>query len=143
VTAPEGFVTVEVDPETGLLATPMCPRRVRQELPGWRAPLRTCGAHMPQQQLAYFDAPTGYGPQGQSDGLAEYISGRASERPPVRIRDDVTLLFGQGSEIHVGRGSTVPTLRQGSTLETPVAGPESGPSGSSDARPIDGLLPRR
>ena len=104
IAAPPGFVTVELDPTTGLLATPLCPRRVREELPAWRAPLRKCDLH--QQQLASLwytpDAPD----VPSEESLSDFIARSHPERPPVRIHNDVTRMFGQGSDIQVERGSS-------------------------------------
>jgi penicillin-binding protein 1B len=117
--APAGFVSVEVDPVTGLVATPLCPRRTRLELPVGRAPVRECDQHLPQ--IAYVDPGLGSDP----DSLSAWIA-RSSERAPVRVHDDVTRLFGQGIDIRVGRGDTPAT-----SVREPVM-----PSGASDARSL-------
>ncbi len=102
--APPGFVTVDLDPTTGLLATPLCPRRVRQELPSWRVPLRRCdvhGAQMPLQQLAYWETPPDAG--GAGAGLTEFIT-RSRARGTAPVHGEVTRLVGEGTDIRIDRG---------------------------------------
>ena len=103
--APPGFVTVDVDPTTGLLATPFCPRRVRQELPAWRAPLRRCEVHEPLQgQLAYWESPPP-DPGTASNGLAELISRSGAQlRAPGRPAGEVTRVVGEGSDVRLDHG---------------------------------------
>jgi penicillin-binding protein 1B len=100
VEAPPGFVTVELDPGTGLLAGPLCPRRVREELPGWRAPLRQCDVHLMPQLLAW--APPPPGPPHEGPGrLSDLLTEASPEAPPVRLRGDVAGLFGEGRRIRI------------------------------------------
>ncbi|HEV8237978.1 MAG TPA: PBP1A family penicillin-binding protein [Thermoanaerobaculia bacterium] len=100
--APPGFMTVDVDPTTGLLATPFCPRRVRQELPSWRVPLRRCDVHEPQQQLAYWESPP---PDAANTGLAEFITrSGAGLRTPGRSPGQVTSVVGEGSDVRLDHG---------------------------------------
>jgi penicillin-binding protein 1B len=103
VGAPPGFVTVELDPTTGLLSTPLCPRRVREELPAWQAPLRECDVHQPQLLASWYlpDPPAVDG----GESLSELLARSRPEQPPVRIHDDVTRMFGQGTDIRVQRGT--------------------------------------
>ncbi|HXT19266.1 MAG TPA: transglycosylase domain-containing protein, partial [Thermoanaerobaculia bacterium] len=119
---PPGFVTVELDPETGLLATPFCPRRVSQELAAERAPLRHCDLHAPPLQLAFAQSPFDTG--AASDDLAEFISRSESQRRGGSGSGEVTRLFGEGTDIRLGRadGSSTP-LR--SPHGTPGAGATS------------------
>jgi penicillin-binding protein 1B len=113
VVAPAGFVSVEIDPATGLLATPMCPRRVRLELPAWRTPLRECDLHLPPQ-LAFWEPGLGEGP---SESLSELLARSA----PLRLHDDVTRLFGRGSDIRVERGPSSPGAPGSSPAPRPPA----------------------
>jgi len=102
--APPGFVTVDVDPTTGLLATPFCPRSVRQELPAWRAPLRRCDVHQPQQQMAYWESPP-LDTAAPTDGLAELIArSGAALRAPGRAAGAVTTVVGEGSDVRLDDG---------------------------------------
>ncbi len=103
IAAPAGFVTVEVDPETGLLATPYCPRRTHVELPDWRAPLRSCDAHLPQLAWwqAPYDATTGL---DVSETLTEYIARSSPRGDAGRLHSDVTRVSGEGADIRIGRG---------------------------------------
>jgi penicillin-binding protein 1B len=103
LTVPPGFVAVEVDPHTGLLATPYCPRRTRVELPDWRAPLRSCDAHLPQ--LAWWQAPSDAAASfGASQSLTEYIARSSPSGHGGRLHSDVTRVSGEGDDIRVGRG---------------------------------------
>lgn len=55
---PEGIMTVEIDPETGLLATSSCPQRQRIALTPALAPASECYTHQPPLTLlASTDAP--------------------------------------------------------------------------------------
>jgi len=102
--APEGFVSVELDPETGLLATPYCPRRMRQELPAERAPLRRCDRHAPPTQWAFWQSP--YGAGTASDDLADFITrSGAAERANGRTAGGTTSLVGEGTELRIDRGA--------------------------------------
>jgi len=100
--APAGFVTVEVDPGTGLLATPLCPHHTRLEVPAAQAPLRECDQHLPQ--LAYYAEP-GFAAESEPDSLSTWIARSRSERAPVQVHDDVTRLFGQGTDIRIDRSA--------------------------------------
>ena len=112
---PPGFVTVEVDPTTGMLAGAYCPHRVREEVPGWRAPLRECTLHQlqqPMQQLAYHPGVTLDVvplPVENRGTLQDLLTHGAPQTPPVRLRDDVRGLFGQGQQIRVD-GARAPGL---------------------------------
>ena len=102
ISPPPGFLTVELDPTTGLLATPLCPRRVREELPAWRAPLRECDVHQPQQLAEWSpNAPE----VSSGDSLSDFIARSRPEPPPARVHDDVTRMFGQGNDVRMERGS--------------------------------------
>lgn len=46
-TPPPGMVRVAVDPLTGQLATPYCPRQVVEYFPEWQAPVEPCRRHVP------------------------------------------------------------------------------------------------
>jgi penicillin-binding protein 1B len=110
---PPSFVSIDVDPETGQLATPYCPRRVREELPVWRAPLKPCELHSPQPSLVMASlTPYGVAPSlataapttdamAVSDGSAEFIAGSGAPRRPAR--GEVLRLTGQGTDIQIDR----------------------------------------
>jgi penicillin-binding protein 1B len=128
--APPGFVTVDVDPTTGLLATPLCPRQVRQELPSWRVPLRRCDVHgasqMPLQQLAYWETPPDVGEA--SAGLAEFIT-RSRAHGPAPVQGEVTRLVGEGTDIRIDRGdgaSGGPSVSSPPAVSRPGQPPASG-----------------
>jgi penicillin-binding protein 1B len=105
VGAPPGFVTVELDPTTGLLATPLCPRRVREELPAWQAPLRECDVHQPQLLASWYVPDVPDAPAEGGETLSELIARSRPEPPPVRVYNDVTRMFGRGTDIQVQRGA--------------------------------------
>ena len=138
IAAPAGFVTIEVDPETGLLATPYCPRRTHVELPDWRAPLRSCDTHLPQ--LAWWQSPyndtTGL---DVSESLTEYISRSSPRGDAGRLHSDVTRISGEGADIRIGRGNGGETpveipQRPGDSLP-PVEPPAEQPLGSAPPAP--------
>ncbi|HEV8631299.1 MAG TPA: transglycosylase domain-containing protein [Thermoanaerobaculia bacterium] len=103
VAAPPGFIGVDIDPTSGLLASPLCGQRVREEMPAWQVPLRSCADQTLQPPLAALGTlpPGTAGEPGQ--GLAEFIARSAPDPAPVRLHDDVTRMFGQGTEVRVER----------------------------------------
>jgi penicillin-binding protein 1B len=127
VERPSGFVEVELDPESGLLATPLCPRTVREELPRSMAPLRRCDGHGSPSPLALFDprhgsaAPPSYGDRT----LGDLLGAAGRERPPVRLEGDVTRLFGAGRDIRV-EGPSSPLEVHAPTTEPTTPGREAG-----------------
>jgi penicillin-binding protein 1B len=52
--SPAGYRSVTLDPDTGLLASPSCPRRIVEHLPPSQVPWRTCVAHLPELDLVPF-----------------------------------------------------------------------------------------
>jgi penicillin-binding protein 1B len=136
VPRPAGFVVVDLDPDTGQLVGPNCPRRVREEMPAAMAPLRRCHAHDPISQLAALERPAGHGALSPAAGgeptLSDLITRGAPESPPVRLRGDVTRLFGAGKEIQVdgsgssrgaGAGERLGTDGPATRVSPPPAGP--------------------
>ncbi len=57
---PDGVTTVEIDAETGLLASPYCPHRQRIAITPALAPNNTCFTHQPALELAAYGDTSAY-----------------------------------------------------------------------------------
>jgi penicillin-binding protein 1B len=55
---PDGITTVEIDPDTGLLATPDCPQHERIAMTPALAPIGSCFMHQPPLQAGATNDPT-------------------------------------------------------------------------------------
>ena len=134
IEAPQGFVTADIDPSTGMLAGPWCPRRVREELPGWRAPLHECTLHQPQ--LAYHPGldVLDTGRVDSQPTLQDLLTRGVPETPPVRLRADVRGLFGEGQTIRVdGAPPALEVVARPGAEPVPVAPRDAVPAVPPDA----------
>ena len=106
---PPGYETVSIDPTTGRLATPFCPRRVQETLPPSQVPFQECEEHRPTLE------PIRPGGLGERNGIALHDPGpdldsvpsaaatenpieirrSAGDEPPVRVADDPIELLRQ------------------------------------------------
>ena len=109
---PPGFVTVDIDPASGLLASTWCARRVRVELPISAAPLRSC-----DRELGASIADGGSGdptlqPAEATESLAEFLAARGDAARPRRGGEAINVV-GEGGHVELqdARGaSSLPRL---------------------------------
>jgi hypothetical protein len=110
-------VTVSLDPATGALAGPFCPRRVQEELPVWRAPLHTCTVH----RAAVLVRDQRPAPAARNWRLSDLLLSGDPGGPSPALRGDVTLLFGKGGRIDASASPPLEVSLRPGARPVPVA----------------------
>ena len=91
-TQPDGITTVEIDTDTGLIATPDCPHRERIAVTPALAPTGACFIHQTPLNLAALNDPTSNAPTDAQTSADTSGVAATNARPPANHANDNVLL---------------------------------------------------
>jgi penicillin-binding protein 1B len=80
---PEGMQWVSLDPDTGELATPLCPRRITELVPAWQAPAVPCHVHTGATAVPAAFEMTGAIPNDPAAGTPTQVTVVVRNPPPT------------------------------------------------------------